>query len=86
MAAEKKGPGIEHPIKDPKMYSETMRCPNCGMMINTWARTRHSFHHPEGDFTTCSIRCLADKVVSSGADAENVQVAVYIDPDKMITG
>jgi copper chaperone NosL len=84
MAAEKKGPGIEHPIKDPKMYSETMRCPNCGMMINMWARTRHSFHHPEGDFTTCSIRCLADKVVSSGADAENVQVAVYIDPDKMI--
>jgi len=84
MTAENKGPGIEHPIKDPKMYSQTMTCPNCGMMINMWARTRHSFHHPEGDFTTCSIRCLADKTVSSGADAENVQVAVYIDPDKMI--
>ena len=79
-----KVPDIEHPIKSPKMYSETMICPNCGMMINMWARTRHSFHHPEGEFTTCSIRCLADKTVSSGADADNVQVALYLDPDTMI--
>jgi copper chaperone NosL len=77
-------PDIEHPIKNPKIYSETMICPNCGMMINMWARTRHSFHHPEGDFTTCSIRCLADKIVSSGADADNVQVALYTDPDIII--
>ena len=83
-ATENKVPDIEHPIKNPKMYSETMICPNCGMMINMWARTRHSFHHPEGDFTTCSIRCLADKIVSSGADADNIQVALYIDPDTMI--
>ena len=83
-ASENKVPDIEHPIKNPKMYSETMICPNCGMMINMWARTRHSFHHPEGDFTTCSIRCLADKIVSSGADADNIQVALYIDPDTMI--
>ena len=84
MATENKVPDIEHPIKNPKMYSETMICPNCGMMINMWARTRHSFHHPEGDFTTCSIRCLADKTVSSGADADDVRVALYIDPDRMI--
>ena len=32
MATENKVPDIEHPIKNPKMYSETMRCPNCGMM------------------------------------------------------
>ena len=84
MTAAEKIPDIEHPMQSPKMYSETMKCPNCGMMINMWARTRHSFHHPEGDLTTCSIRCLADKSVSSGAEAENVQVAVYIDPDRMI--
>lgn len=84
MTATEKIPDIEHPIKSPKMYSKTMKCPNCGMMINMWARTRHSFHHAEGDLTTCSIRCLADKSVSSGSDAENVQVAVYMDPDKMI--
>jgi copper chaperone NosL len=84
MATGNKVPDIEHPIKNPKMYSESLMCPNCGMMINMWARTRHSFHHPEGDFTTCSIHCLADKIVSSGADADNIHVALYIDPDKMI--
>lgn len=81
---DKQIPDIEHPIKKPKMYSETKLCPNCGMMINMWARTRHSFHHPEGDFTTCSIRCLADKTVSSGAEADNVQVSLYTDPDNMV--
>ena len=84
-AAAKQVPDIEHPIKKPKMYSKTMRCPNCGMMINMWARTRHSFHHPEeGDMTTCSIRCLADKTISSGAESSDIQVAMYIDPEKMI--
>jgi copper chaperone NosL len=84
MTTEKQVPDIEHPIKKPKMYSKTMRCPNCGMMINMWARTRHSFQHPEGNLTTCSIRCLADKTVSSGAGATHAQVAMYIDPDKMV--
>ena len=84
MTTAKQGLNIEHPIKKPKMYSKTMRCPNCGMMINMWARTRHSFHHPEGDLTTCSIRCMADKTISSGAGPTNAQVAMYIDPDKMV--
>ncbi len=84
MTTAKQVPDIEHPLKKPKMYSKIMRCPNCGMMINMWARTRHSFHHPEGDLTTCSIRCLADKTVSSGADPSSVQVAMYIDPDTMM--
>lgn len=83
-APAKQVPNIEHPIKKPKMYSKTKLCPNCGMMINMWARTRHSFHHPEGNMTTCSIRCLADKTVSSEAEAKNVQVALYTDPDKMV--
>ena len=84
MTTAKQVPDIEHPIKKPKMYSKTKRCPNCGMMINMWARTRHSFQHAEGDLTTCSIRCLTDKTVSSGAEATNAQVAMYIDPDKMV--
>lgn len=84
MLTAKQVPDIEHPLKKPKMYSKIMRCPNCGMMINMWARTRHSFLHPEGDLTTCSIRCLADKTVSSGAGPSNVQVAMYIDPNKMV--
>ena len=84
MTTAKEIPDIEHPMMKPKMYSKIMRCPNCGMMINMWARTRHSFHHPEGDFTTCSIRCMADKAVSSGAEPSTAQVALYLDPDKMI--
>ncbi len=84
-AAAKQVPDIEHPIKNPKMYSKIMRCPNCGMMINMWARTRHSFHHPEeGAMTTCSIRCLADKTINSGAESTDIQVAMYIDPEKML--
>ncbi len=84
MTVAKQVPDIEHPIKKPKMYSKAMRCPNCGMMINMWARTRHSFHHPEGDLTTCSIRCMADKAVSSGAEPTKAEVALYLDPDKMV--
>lgn len=84
MTAAKQVPDLEHPMMKPKMYSKAMICPNCGMMINMWARTRHSFHHPEGDFTTCSIRCMADKAVSSGADPTNAQVALYLDPDTMV--
>jgi len=83
-ATAKQMPDIEHPMMKPKMYSKVKRCPNCGMMINMWARTRHSFHHPEGDFTTCSIRCVADKAVNSGAEPVDAQVALYLDPDTMI--
>lgn len=84
MEEAKNVPDIEHPIAKPKMYSKEMRCPNCGMMINMWARTRHMFDHPEGDFTTCSIRCMADKASSSGEEPSKGQVAVYHDPDTMI--
>ena len=84
MTASQEVPDVEHPIMKPKMYSKTMRCPNCGMMINMWARTRHAFHHPEGDFTTCSIRCMADKAVSSEAEPSGAEVALYFDPDQMV--
>jgi copper chaperone NosL len=84
MKKEQQVPDVEHPMMKPKMYSKEMRCPNCGMMINMWARTRHSFHHPEGDFITCSIRCMADKAVSSEAEPSTAQVALYLDPDTMV--
>ena len=77
-------PEIEHPMNKPKMYTKVMRCPNCGMMNNMWARTRHKFHHSEGELTTCSIRCMADKAVNSGAEPAQGEVAVYLDPNTMI--
>lgn len=79
-----KKPPVEHPMMKPKMYSKVKHCNNCGMMINMWARTRHSYKHPEGEFTSCSIRCLADKVKNSSEDAKDVQVALYMKPEKMI--
>ena len=77
-------PDVEHPMKNPKEYSTVKMCPNCGMMINMWARTRHAFHHPEGEFVTCSIRCMADKAVSSGEEPSGARVALYLDPDTMV--
>lgn len=82
--ASDKPSAVEHPIKSPKMYSKVKFCGNCGMMINMWARTRHSFRHAEGDFTFCSIRCVADKEKNSGHPATDVHVALYLHPDKVI--
>ena len=79
-----KKPAVEHPMKTPKMFSKVKHCSNCDMMINMWARTRHSCKHAEGDFTSCSIRCVADKEKNSGKPATDVQVALYMNPDKMI--
>ncbi len=83
-SASGKTPAVEHPMKTPKMYSKVKRCSNCGMMINMWARTRHVCKHPEGDFTFCSIRCVADKEKNSGQPVTDVHVALYLHPDKMI--
>ena len=80
-----KKPAVEHPMKNPKMYSTVKLCSNCGMMINMWARTRHSCKHAEGDFTSCSIRCVADREKNSGKPATDVQVALYMHPNKMIS-
>ncbi len=83
-AAKGKTAAVEHPMKNPKMYSKVKLCSNCGMMINMWARTRHVCKHPEGDFTSCSIRCVADIEKNSGQPATDVQVALYMHPEKLI--
>lgn len=75
---------IEHPLKKPKKYTDRGRCPNCGMMLNMWARTRHQFSNSEGEHATCSIRCLADMSENSGEQAENVQTALYLHPERMV--
>jgi len=75
---------IEHPMMKPKKYTDKGRCPNCGMNLNMWARTRHEFKNSEGEFATCSIRCLADMSVNSNEKAKDVKVALYLHPEKMI--
>ena len=84
MAWANDGSGVQHPMMKPKKYTSKGRCPNCGMNLNMWARTRHEFTNSEGEFSTCSIRCLADMSVNSGEKATQVKVAVYLHPEKMI--
>lgn len=84
LMAQTQATGIEHPLKNPKIYTEKGRCPNCGMMLNMWARTRHEFSDSEGTHSTCSLRCLADMVTSSGENPSTVKVALYLHPEKMV--
>ena len=86
-AKKMSGPcAVEHPFKKPPKITTHLRCPNCGMNRNMWARTRHIYKNSEGEHYTCSIHCLADMSVRSGESPEDVRVAVYLSPDKMISG
>lgn len=76
--------GVEHPMKNPAKYTTKGRCPNCGMSLNMWARTRHEFSNSEGEFAVCSIRCLADMSNNTGEKAANVKVADYMEPENML--
>lgn len=84
LMAARQADSIEHPIHHPPKYTDKGRCPNCGMMLNMWARTRHEFSNSEGTHSTCSIRCLADMSRNSGEHPGNTKVALYLHPEKMI--
>lgn len=75
---------IEHPMMKPASYTDKGNCPNCGMMLNMWARTRHAFSNSEGEFETCSIHCVADMSTKAGEAPKNVRAAVYLAPEKMV--
>ncbi len=85
-AKKMSGPcAVEHPFKKPPKVTAHLRCPNCGMNRNMWARTRHVFRNSEGEHYTCSIHCLADMSARSGDAPQDVRVAVYLAPEKMIS-
>jgi len=75
---------IEHPFKEPPEYTKHVRCDNCGMDRNKWARTRYSFQSPEGEFHTCSIHCMAVLSVKLKTDPRNVKAAEYFHPENML--
>ena len=75
--------GIMHPIKNPPQYTQGS-CPNCGMMLNMWARTRHAFELSEGHFETCSIHCMADMAKKAGEQPQHVKTALYLTPEKLV--
>lgn len=64
--------------------SKTEACPNCGMTLKEWAHTNHQFANSEGSFRTCSIHCVADMTLKSGAQPKDVKVALHLQPEKMI--
>lgn len=75
---------VQHPLMPPQM-DFSGQCPNCGMVRPMWARTWFTFENAEGKSQACSFHCLADMALKSGEDPQNVQVALYLDPKKMIS-
>lgn len=75
---------IEHPFHKGLLGVPALHCPNCGMMVNKFARTRHSFSLEGKKHITCSIHCLADMIKKSGRKATNTSTALYLEPLKMI--
>lgn len=76
--------GIEHPLKKGLAGVPAKPCPNCGMMVNIFARTRHSFTLDSEKYITCSIHCIADMMKKSNHQATDINTALYLDPIKMI--
>lgn len=79
-----KKPDIEHPLVNPPAYTDKKRCDNCGMDRNKFARTRHEFQNAKGKFHTCSIFCVAVLTMKTQAKPEQVRVAEYFHPEKML--
>ncbi len=80
----KAGEPIEHPVMGGIAGVKPGKCPNCGMGIHVWGRTRHSFTLGDAQYTTCSVRCLSDMARRADLPAKNVQVALYMHPETMI--
>ncbi len=74
---------VDHPLMPPRK-DFSGQCPNCGMVRSMWARTWFEFENSEGKSQACSFHCLADRAVKSDEDPQNVKVALYLDPQKMI--
>ena len=74
---------VDHPFMPPRK-DFSGQCPNCGMVRSMWARTWFTFENSEGNSQACSFHCLADRAIKSGEDPQNVKVALYLNPKKMI--
>ncbi len=74
---------VQHPFSPPDM-SMSGQCPNCGMVRPMWARTWKTFENSEGKSEACSFHCLADVALKSGEDPQEVMVALFTEPQKML--
>lgn len=83
-AGSGKTPHLAHPLVTPHSYTKHGRCVNCGMKLNMWARTRHSFTLSGTEYHVCSIHCVAEVTRQTQARPTDVMVAVYLEPETMI--
>ncbi|NOY65413.1 MAG: hypothetical protein GXO97_08480 [Nitrospirae bacterium] len=75
---------FEHPFRNPPAFTSHVRCDNCGMDRNRFARTRYVFDTEKGRFYTCSIACLVILSMKMDLKPENIKVAEYLNPFNMI--
>ncbi|OQX07141.1 MAG: hypothetical protein BWK76_25260 [Desulfobulbaceae bacterium A2] len=78
------GMELEHPLRQPPPGILPGICPNCGMSIAHWGRTRYHAVIDGEALRLCSIHCLADLIRKHGSPAQQVEVALYITPTRMI--
>lgn len=70
---------VNHPFMPPNAAFKG-ECHNCGMKRAMWARTWHTYTRTDRTLEVCSLHCLAEAALNSGSTPENVQVALYLDP------
>jgi nitrous oxide reductase accessory protein NosL len=83
-AGSLKTPKVDHPIVAAHVYTKHLRCDNCGMKLNMWARTRHAFTISAGAHQVCSIHCVAEMARQKRETPQNVKVALYLEPETMV--
>lgn len=74
---------VQHPFMPPDQHFSGV-CHNCGMTRPMWARTWHTYEVDGQKFEVCSMHCLAEATINAGVTPQNVQVALYLEPQKMV--
>lgn len=77
------GCDVAHPLMPPN-NDFPGECHNCGMMRPMWARTWHTYALEGQELEVCSMHCLAEATMNSDTIPQNVQVALYLAPEKSI--
>jgi nitrous oxide reductase accessory protein NosL len=72
---------VQHPFMPPNIKFKG-ECHNCGMKRPMWARTWHTYTSNGRSLEVCSMHCLAEASLNSGTTPKNVQVALYMEPEK----
>jgi len=80
-----KRPNVDHPMVSAHVYTTHLRCDNCGMKLNMWARTRYAFTLASQEYQVCSIHCVAEMARQKKDTPQNVKVALYLEPETMVS-